>query len=87
MFFWHGLMIWQTKDFSPPHHKAMPWVRKGLAIYFWVILYLKTIQLPIEPNHFLKIKNQKDEDYFFIFLLKKYTSYEKSMYFIRARHH
>jgi cytochrome b561 len=58
----HGLRIWQTKDSSPPYPKAMPRVGTGHAKYFWVIQYLKMIKLPIEPKHFLKIKNQKDEE-------------------------
>jgi hypothetical protein len=40
----------------------MPRVGTGHAKYFWVIQYLKMIKLPIEPKHFLKIKNQKDEE-------------------------
>jgi hypothetical protein len=37
---------------------------------FWVNQYFKTMNLNTEPQHFLKIKNQKDEEYFFIFLIK-----------------
>jgi hypothetical protein len=39
--------------------------------FFGLIQYLKTIHLNKEPKHFFKIKNQKDEEYFFIFLIKK----------------
>jgi hypothetical protein len=38
---------------------------------FWVNQYFKTMNLNTEPQDFLKIKNQKDEEYFFIFLIKK----------------
>jgi hypothetical protein len=38
---------------------------------FWVNQYFKTMNLNTEPQHFLKIKNHKDEEYFFIFLIKK----------------
>jgi hypothetical protein len=43
----------------------------GCATYFWVIQYLKMIQLHIEPKHFLKIKNQWDEELSLIFLKEK----------------
>jgi hypothetical protein len=40
----------------------MPRIGTGQAKYFWVIQYLKAMQLPTEPKNFLIIKNQKDEE-------------------------
>jgi hypothetical protein len=39
---------------------AMPRVGTGHAINFWVIQYLKTMNLNTETKYVLKIKNQKE---------------------------
>ncbi len=67
-----GNRFFENAPLCPPYPKAMSRVGTGNATYFWVIQYLKkTTYFPIEPKHFSKIKKQKDEDYFFIFVIKK----------------